>query len=127
MTEVPTRAAPPPPQAVTSASPVWAKLAAIHDQSGGPSPALIERFRVAFTAIDEFCPDPSERVGDFLVAGQQQLAQRGRGAVTLLMFTEETAFVVQHAAVPVSAESCSGVIGAVAVSLLQPRKMSYEP
>ena len=83
---------PPPNQAqspsptqgeVTSASPVWAKMASI--QSGSPTllPEMVDRFQTALTRLGVYCPESQERVGDFLVSGQRQLAAKGISLIVL--------------------------------------------
>lgn len=82
---------------ITQSSPAWAKLAVV--QSGSPQPPadLLARFHSAFDRLARHCPDPSERIGDFIVAGQRQLSQRGR-RITLLELTEAVTTMLDTAA-----------------------------
>lgn len=83
---------------ITQSSPAWAKLAVIHTGSPQPPEDVLARFRTAFDRLAVHCPDPSARVGDFIVAGQRQLAQRGK-RTSLLELTEAVATMLDTAAV----------------------------
>lgn len=73
--------------AITQSSPAWAKLAVI--QSGSPQPPadMLARFQGAFGRLEHHCPDPSDRIGDFIVAGHRELNDRGK-RTSLLELTE---------------------------------------
>ncbi len=84
-------------QPITQSSPPWAKLAVI--QSGSPQPPveMLARFETAFDRLDVHCPDTPDRIGDFIVAGQRQLTERGK-RTSLLELTEAVATMLDTAA-----------------------------
>jgi hypothetical protein len=88
--------------AISQSSPAWAKLAAI--QSGSPQPPadMLARFQRAFGRLEHHCPDTPDRIGDFIVAGERQLSNRGK-QTSLLELTEAVVTMLD------TAESSGGV------------------
>jgi hypothetical protein len=84
----------PPEAEVTSASPVSEKMASIQSGSRTPPPEMVERFQTALTRLNAYCPDSQERVGDFLVSGQRQLAAKG---ISLIVLAESVATMLDTA------------------------------
>ena len=81
---------------ITQSSPVWAKLAVI--QSGLPQPPadMLVRFERAFNRLEMHCPDAPDLIGEFIVAGQRELSERGKRN-SLLELTEAVATMLDTA------------------------------
>lgn len=108
---------------ITQSSPTWAKLAVIHSGSPEPPADVLARFRTALDRLAIHCPDPPERIGDFMVAGHRQLSQRGR-RTSLLELTEAVAAMLDTAAVSGGVpkmDSCAEPVTLMVVALLPPR------
>lgn len=60
-----------PATAITQSSPPWTKLAVIQFGSPQPPADMLARFQAAFNRLEGYCPDTSDRIGDFIVVGQR--------------------------------------------------------
>jgi len=104
---------------VTRDSPAWAKLAMIQAKSPNPPRSVVHRFEVAFGRLEVHCPDTPERLGDFIMAGHDQLAEAGL-RTSLLDLTQGVATFLDSAAAtgsPPKMDYCAEAVALVVVVL----------
>jgi len=109
---------PVPASPIPGSAPPWAKMAVI-DAGGQPAAGDLRRFERAFILIARGCPDPPDRLGDFLVAGHAHLRDEKGLRVSLLTFTESVARVMEPLVNKGAdqRESCSGIVALLATTI----------
>jgi hypothetical protein len=100
---------------VSESSPAYAKLAAIQASSMNPPDELLGRFAVAFRTLEQHCPDPPDRLAEFMVAGQKQLSKHGR-RMSLVQLTEATSESLSAGAPEL--KSCDEVVALLVTMLV---------
>jgi len=107
------------PRETKSLSTIVHGLALIHE-GGEPSAESVRRFRAAMTTLIQYCPEKQpERLADMLIAGHEQLRERGHYRTDLLALTEATATMLDTAANSggMLMKSCAEPIAVLVVAL----------
>jgi hypothetical protein len=98
---------------VTDTSPYYEKLAALDQRTRDVPREIVEEFRRHTALLERVCPDPPDRIGDYLLAGQREFAKKGK-VVRLLQITVDVAAMLREGedgGVWPRTKSCSEAVG----------------